>query len=397
MAHLLAPRSISTLSEGEHSDGGGLYLWVGKYSKTWKQRFSLGNTRGKKTLGQFPALSLAEARIASIQFKEKLQSGIPPSLALHEENFTFREVMEEWFKNVYRTKVEEKTLNDARMRLNNHANTIMEMPVNVITSPILQKMLDPLSENHQLETLKKVADKIRQVLTYAKIRGYVTVNAADDVKKAFGIKHSKRQPTIKAEELHRLFADVQTSTLTPQSRDLLMLYVLTAVRASELVGGKWENIIAGTLTIEAEFMKGLRFTRKSHDIYLSTQAQAIIARQTKKEDSPFIFSLRTKPKNPASPETITAWLREESSLSGELVTHGFRSMFSTWANEQVNAEGLPLYHKDAIEVSLSHGDPNKIREIYNGAQYASQRLRLMQGWGDYVQSQYQKALLEKGM
>jgi integrase len=58
--------------------------------------------------------------------------------------------------------------------------------------------------------------------------------------------------------------------------------------------------------------------------------------------------------------------------------HGFRALFSTWANES------GVYQRDAIERQLSHVDKNVIRRSYNRAEYLEEREKLMQDWGDFV-------------
>lgn len=62
---------------------------------------------------------------------------------------------------------------------------------------------------------------------------------------------------------------------------------------------------------------------------------------------------------------------------GRLTSHGFRSMFSSWANEKG-------YSADAIELQLSHVPGNKVRTAYNRALYLEQRRELLQAWADYL-------------
>jgi len=39
---------------------------------------------------------------------------------------------------------------------------------------------------------------------------------------------------------------------------------------------------------------------------------------------------------------------------------------------------------DIIEFQLAHVDQNKIRGIYNRAEYLDQRTKMMQAWADYL-------------
>ena len=394
--NVLSAKFIRTAPLGEHHDGAGLSLFVQATKRSWLQRYAITRgKRSKKVLGTYPDMSLADARFASEKFRQSIAKGVTAVEAVEEQAMTFEQVMDDWL-SVYQSKVAADTAVDARRRLENHVRSIFDMPIGTITGQTLEAALKPLSDSKKFETLKKVADKIRQVMEFAMHKELIDRNPAAYVKKLFQSSRPVKQPTIKPKDLHILFKEVQQSTLTQQSRDLLMLQMLTAVRPGEIVAAKWDNIEGSVLTIDAEHMKGTRFAKRSPDIYLSSVTKELLARQVRNPKSPFIFSLRSKPDKPASSETITAWLRDESSLSGKLVAHGFRSIFSTWANEQRGEHGR-LYDKEVIENCLAHGDPDKIRDIYNDAEYEVERLRIMEGWGQFVKSQWQKAVLESSI
>jgi hypothetical protein len=58
--------------------------------------------------------------------------------------------------------------------------------------------------------------------------------------------------------------------------------------------------------------------------------------------------------------------------------HGFRSTFSTWANE------LGIAKPDAIEAALAHREENAVRRAYNRAQFLEERRALMIAWDDFL-------------
>ena len=58
--------------------------------------------------------------------------------------------------------------------------------------------------------------------------------------------------------------------------------------------------------------------------------------------------------------------------------HGFRSTFSTWANE------LGIAKPDAIEAALAHREENAVRRAYNRAQFLAERRALMIAWDDFL-------------
>ncbi|MDL2268104.1 hypothetical protein LJC46_09020 [Desulfovibrio sp. OttesenSCG-928-G15] len=60
-----------------------------------------------------------------------------------------------------------------------------------------------------------------------------------------------------------------------------------------------------------------------------------------------------------------------------MTAHGFRAMASTLFNEQG-------YSTDVIEKQLAHNSRDKIRGVYNRAEYLPERWKMMQEWADYL-------------
>ena len=91
----------------------------------------------------------------------------------------------------------------------------------------------------------------------------------------------------------------------------------------------------------------------------------------------FVFKNKTKPWDHMPTETPLAAIKR-AGYGGRMVTHGFRSLLSTTANESKE------FDKDVIERHLAHVPKNKGRAAYNRAKYWDERVRLMQWWADIV-------------
>ena len=57
--------------------------------------------------------------------------------------------------------------------------------------------------------------------------------------------------------------------------------------------------------------------------------------------------------------------------------HGWRSVASTWANENG-------YGKDAIEKQLAHSPDDKVRATYNRADFMAERRVMLQAYADWL-------------
>src|SRR5262249_48631515 len=62
---------------------------------------------------------------------------------------------------------------------------------------------------------------------------------------------------------------------------------------------------------------------------------------------------------------------------GIATAHGFRSLFSTCANEA----GI---NRDVIERQMAHEERDGVRAAYNHAEYLDDRVKLIAWWGEQV-------------
>ena len=83
------------------------------------------------------------------------------------------------------------------------------------------------------------------------------------------------------------------------------------------------------------------------------------------------------PSRPISENTINGALRRLGYSKEEQTAHGFRTIASTLLNEQG-------WHSDLIELQLAHAERNQVRAAYNKAQRLTERRKMMQAWGDYL-------------
>jgi integrase len=81
---------------------------------------------------------------------------------------------------------------------------------------------------------------------------------------------------------------------------------------------------------------------------------------------------------PISENTLCAALRRLGYSNDEMVAHGFRSTFSTLANESGK------WSVNAIEAALAHIEPNAVRRAYARGDYWDERVKLMTWWADHL-------------
>ena len=91
-------------------------------------------------------------------------------------------------------------------------------------------------------------------------------------------------------------------------------------------------------------------------------------------DSALVFPSPFYPGKPLSDGTLNSALARLG-YKGIATAHGFRTLFSTCANEGgCNSE--------VIEKQLAHEERDEVRGAYNRAQWIADRTKLMQWWAD---------------
>ena len=115
-------------------------------------------------------------------------------------------------------------------------------------------------------------------------------------------------------------------------------------------------------------------------VFLSRQAIEILEElRPLTGSSVYVFPCVRSSQQTLSNNSLNAALRRMGFTKHEMTTHGFRSMFSSMANENG-------FDADVIERSLAHVEQNAIRAAYHRSQYIEDRKRLAQWWADHLDS-----------
>ena len=115
----------------------------------------------------------------------------------------------------------------------------------------------------------------------------------------------------------------------------------------------------------------------SHIVPLSTQSIAIL-REIELLTGRFehVFTgARNRRKSMSASSVNTALKR--LGYAETMKAHSFRTTASTLLN-QMN------YNPDAIERQLAHKDKDRVRAVYNRAEYVEERRDMLQHWADYL-------------
>jgi len=149
--------------------------------------------------------------------------------------------------------------------------------------------------------------------------------------------------------------------------------ILTASRTAEALTAQWDEFDreARTWTVPADKMK----SRERHVVYLADRVIEILQGQAGQSET-FVFPSTVGRDAPMSNMALAMTLRRLGVKAATV--HGFRSTFSTWANE------LAIARPDVIEAALAHREENLVRRAYNRSEFLTERRALMIAWDNFL-------------
>ncbi|HCG6643290.1 integrase domain-containing protein [Vibrio parahaemolyticus] len=369
------------------SDGDGLRLRVKPNgSKLWLLNYThpIKRKRTNLSLGKYPDLSLANARKTSQEAKELLAQGIDPQeerkrhqqelKAVHEDNFL--NVATKWFE-IKKDDVTADYAVDIWRSLELHIfPNLSDVPVREIKAPQVIELLKPIEAKGSLETVKRLAQRLNEVMNYATNCGLVQANPLTGIKAAFKKPKKENMAALKPAELPELMGAIANASIKRTTRCLIEWQLHTMTRPSEASGARWEEIDwdEKVWAIPAERMK----KRREHRIPLTEQMLELL--EVIKPISghrEFIFPSDRDPKKPCNSQTANMALKRMG-FAGRLVSHGLRSLASTTLNEQG-------FDRDIIEAALAHVDDNQVRSAYNRTDYLERRRPMMYWWSEHIE------------
>ena len=377
----------------KHFDGGGLFLFVPTSgSKLWRMAYRFNGKSKLLSFGDYPTVSLKEARERRDDAKRLLAQGEDPAehkrqikmARLRAENESFRQIACEW----HQTRLADFT--------DKHRGTVMyrlekyifpqigRVHIAKLETPDILAVVKPIEQRGNFETSRRLLQIIGQVFRYAVATGRAKHDITADMKGALRPrKVTHRAAVLSPEEVGRLLQNIDEYQGYYPLVCALKLAPHVFTRPTELRCAQWSEVDFDKeeWRIPAERMK----MRQPHIVPLSDQAIDILLNLKEATgDGKFLFPSTRTASRPISDVTMLNALRRMGYQKEEMSVHGFRSIASTLLNELG-------YNRDWIERQLAHGERNGVRAAYNHAEYLPERRKMMQEWSEYLLSLKERA------
>ena len=370
------------------SDGDGLQLRVRRNGSTlwnFNYRHPVTKNRINMGLGTYPELSLAQARKKTVEARELLAQGIDPKAQRNEleqakraeTEHTFENVATAWFE-LKKDSVTPAYAEDIWRSLTLHIFPSMKStPLSEVSALMVIELLRPLETKGSLETVKRLTQRLNEIMTYGVNSGMIFANPLSGIRAVFKKPKKQNMAALRPDELPELMVAIANASIKKTTRCLIEWQLHTMTRPVEAATTCWADIDLDkkTWTIPAERMK----KRRAHVIPLTDHALALL--ETIKPYSghrEYVFPADRDPRTHCNSQTANMALKRMG-FEGRLVSHGMRSMASTILNEHGD------WDAELIEVALAHVDKDEVRSAYNRADYIERRRPMMNWWSDHIQ------------
>ncbi len=320
----------------------------------------------------------------TVDARELLAQGIDPKAQRNElldakraeTEHTFENVATAWFE-LKKDSVTPAYAEDIWRSLTLHVFPSMKStPLSEVNAPMVIKLLRPIEAKGSLETVKRVSQRLNEIMTYGVNSGMIFANPLSGIRAVFKKPKKENMAALPPDELPELMMEIANASIKRTTRCLIEWQLHTMTRPAEAATTRWADIDFDKhiWTIPPERMK----KRRPHTIPLTEHALSLL--ETLKPHSghrEYVFPSDRNPRTHANSQTANMALKRMG-FQDRLVSHGMRSMASTILNEHG-------WDPELIEVALAHVDKDEVRSAYNRADYIERRRPMMAWWSEHIQ------------
>ena len=371
------------------ADGNGLVLYImPNGSKLWRYRYRYNGSPKMLSLGEYPTVTLKDARAERERVSDLLAQGIDPSIERKEKKLSqayaiendFKSVARAWWDNWKVANSEAHALKVWGIFEKDIFPVFGKYPVENIKPSLVRLAVKRVVERGAYDTAGRVHQYTSAVLSYAFNHELVASNVARDIAVNDLIPRRKKQSMgrVDLKDLPQLLQDIQAYDGNAITKIAIQLLSLTFVRTTELIQATWDEIdfIGKVWRIAPERMK----MGTAHIVPLSAQTLDLLGELKKiTGGNPHLFpSIKGDGKTMSKNTILFALYR--MGYKDRMTGHGFRGVASTALREQG-------FSRDVVELQLSHLVGNEVERAYNTMELLAERTAMMQAWADYLDAQ----------
>jgi integrase len=363
-------RTLKTADRRDHYDAvqRGLGVRVAPSGlKTWFVMRRVDGRQKRVTIGRYPEIGLAAARLEAARLLEDLAAGKAPKRIATP---TFASVMEDWLDRDQKSK---RSADEKKRALKLDVVPVFgSRAIDKITRSEVRTLLDRIVDRGAPIHANRVLAYLRRLFNWAVDREIIEKSPTAGIKPP--VSERSRDRTLSAAELTAVWRAVVN--MPEPFGPCFQMLIMTGQRRSEVAGMRWSEIDLnrGEWTIPAERAKN----GKAHIVHLSKEAVDTLSAVHRLEGSDLVFT--TTGTTPISGFSKAKTELDQASGVVGWTIHDLRRTFATIATGDLGIEPVVV---DKI-LNHSSGVVTGVAAVYQRHAYLDQRRKAMETWGEWI-------------
>lgn len=265
-----------------------------------------------------------------------------------------------------------------------------------VTKAHIQRIIDTMLSRGVKRMTERVFSDLRQLFGFALDRDYIEADPTARIKKHKIGGSTERERALSEAELIEFFKLLPASGLNQTSQNALLISLSTVSRIGETLKAHWHHIDLQRRTwTQPELSPAGRFTKngKRHVIQLNDMAlRAFEALHQHSGLTPWVFP-NARINGPVDLKTVSKQVADRQRGDGEPMrgrskqTNSLALAGGKWTPHDLRRTGSTLMAElgvlpEVIERCLNHIEQNKVKRIYQRAQYEAPMREAWQRLGD---------------
>ncbi|HBT0511817.1 TPA: integrase arm-type DNA-binding domain-containing protein [Klebsiella pneumoniae] len=215
--------------------------------KIWRFRYRFDNKSQKITLGEYPAFSLAEARLWREKCRSMVVHGINPVQKKQKEKLKQKDpTTVKTFAKRWLTDIVEKSNRDPRNITRVIEKDIIpiigKLELEELTTAHIQVVLDRIKQRGSDHVALLTRNVLKLMLAYTISKGIILNNPAAAIEARYIVQATSRDVALTAKEIGILLREIYTSNMNRRHKLALHLLIICMVRKSEMIEATWSEV-----------------------------------------------------------------------------------------------------------------------------------------------------------
>jgi integrase len=368
-----------------HLDRDQLYLYVlPTGTKSWRLRYRHNGKEDVLVIGQYPRVSLKDARLEGAKARALIAQGTDPKKqqkrvreeALAQETNLFGPLALKWL-SIKDNELAQSTIRKHRSRLQKYLlPQLGHVPITELTRRQILSVGEKIQATGALHEAHRVLRLCKQILEYATWNDLLNYNIAYGLTKGLAAaKTTHRAAPLNDDEIRSVLLSIKQHNGSPQVHACLQLVPHLFMSPIDIAHGQWADV-----DLEARTWSFSRRKSGVPTITPLTDHVVFHLRQmrTLYPESEWVFPSPNDISKPISSGSLNAALRRSGVAKNEATIHGFRATARTLLVEKFG------YRQDIVEQQISHTvkDPNG--RAYNRTMFLTERREMLETWSAYL-------------